>query len=138
MSLDDQPVRIRGRLSDRVPFGTGAALTDICAVEYGQAPFQPYDQGLFEGLAHWLSALQAFVAAPDMDELRLQVQSLQEPLGSALLSTLLEMNAFDAVDKASHQVSGSHLHRRLMEWNDAFRTMKLIHGLRDKLAAPVP
>ena len=135
VSLDGDPVRIRGRLSDRVPFGTGAALRDLCAVDDDLPPFQPYAPHIFDGLAHWLSALESFVMKPNVDVLRATIQVLPEPLGSVLYTTLTSMCAFEAAEKASQQVSGAHLHRRLMEWNDAFRTMKLVHGLRAQLSA---
>jgi hypothetical protein len=60
------------------------------------------------------------------------VRTLADPLGSALFRTLGSMGAFKAAAQASNQASGVQLQRRLMEWNDAFRTLKLIHGLRDE------
>ena len=45
----------------------------------------------------------------------------------------------DAALSASRQTrAGAHLHRRLMEWTDAFRTLKLIHALRDQGLHSVP
>ena len=130
-SLSGERVRVRGRLSDRVPFGTGAALQEISAALRNGSPVRSYDPRVFDGVGHWLRALKTFVEKPDVDQLKSQVQSVADPLGSALFDTLDTMGAFDAAAKASKQVSGSLLHRRLMEWNDAFRTLKLVHGLRD-------
>jgi hypothetical protein len=129
--LEGDPVRIRGRLSERVPFGTGQAIKAFrLAVEQGK-PVRAYDPRLFDGLGLWLAALEAFVARPDVGRLREGIQQVPEPMGSALFDTLSGLGAFEAAEQASAQVSGPQLHRRLMEWNDGFRTLKLIHGLRD-------
>ncbi len=130
-SLAGEPVRVRGRLSDRVPFGTGAALQEISAALRDGGPVRSYAPRVFEGVGHWLRALKAFADVPDVDRLKSRVKSVADPLGSALFDTLDTMGAFDAAEQASMQASGSFLHRRLMEWNDAFRTLKLVHGLRD-------
>ena len=37
-----------------------------------------------------------------------------------------------AAEAAAAQVTGAQLSRRLVEWNDAFRTLKILHGLRDR------
>jgi len=132
VSLAGNPIQIRGRLSDRVPFGTGAALHQICDALERNESYRSYDPRVFDGLAHWLSALDQFVVHSDAARLQRSVKALEDPLGSALFQTLESMGAFTSAEQASRQVSGIQLRRRLMEWNDAFRTLKLIHGLRDK------
>jgi hypothetical protein len=131
VSLDGDPIRIRGRLSDRVPFGTGAALHEICGALERHESYRSYDPRVFVALAHWLGALEQFVVRPDVGALQESVRTLADPLGSALFRALGSMGAFKAAAQASNQASGVQLQRRLMEWNDAFRTLKLIHGLRD-------
>jgi len=130
-SLDMGLVRIRGRVSDRVPFGTGAALQQIRLALETQQPTRSYDPRVFEALKLWLSALRDFVDTPDVDALKDQIREAPSPLRGPLLQTLANLGAFEAARSASDQVSGERLHRRLMEWNDAFRTLKLVHGLRD-------
>jgi hypothetical protein len=132
VSLEGSPIQIRGRLSDRVPFGTGAALHEICDALERNESYRSYDPRVFEGLAHWLRALEEFVIHSDVATLQGAIEDLEGPLGSALFQTLESMGAFTAAEQASRQVSGVQLRRRLMEWNDAFRTLKLIHGLRDE------
>lgn len=132
LSLSGNPIEIRGRFSDRVPFGTGAALNEMCTEPSGSLKFQAYDPLVFEGLATWLAALRVFVERPVETELHDSIRCIAAPLGPALYDTLTALGAFDAAVKASTQVSGEQLHRRLMEWNDAFRTLKLIHGLRER------
>ena len=130
-TLGGDPVRIRGRLSDRVPFGTGAALIDIGAALLSGGPIRAYDPRVFEGVGHWLAALKAFSANADLSQLRAAIAEVPDPIGPGLVAGLDSMGAFDAAEKASEQVQGDPLYRRLMEWNDAFRTLKLVHALRD-------
>ncbi|MDP6934002.1 MAG: hypothetical protein QGG40_13845, partial [Myxococcota bacterium] len=59
------------------------------------------------------------------------VRTTPAPLGEALYATLEGQGAFDAARSASEQVPLAQLWRRLVEWNDGFRTLKLIHGVRD-------
>jgi hypothetical protein len=130
-TLDGAPVKIRGRVSDRVPFGTGAALKEIRAALAKGEPTRSYDPRVFDGVKVWLQALNRFAEEPDLEDLEKAVRAAPPPLGESLFSTLRDMGAFAAAAKACRQVSGEQLHRRLMEWNDAFRTLKLVHGLRD-------
>ena len=131
-TLDADPIRIQGRLSDRVPFGTGAALLYMSQALSNGEPTRHYDPRVFDGLRHWLIALDRFVEDPNVIRLQRQIEGVAHPIGSALFETLAEMGAFQAAEKASKQVQGEPLRRRLREWNDAFRTLKLIHGLRDR------
>jgi hypothetical protein len=137
VTLSGEPVQIRGRLSERVPFGTGASLQKICVqLEAGQ-PYRVYAPQVFEALRIWLDALRAFSEAPELERLRERVRTPPVPLRSALYETLEGQGAFQAAASAAEQVSGARLLRRLMEWNDAFRTLKLIHALRDRLGGEI-
>jgi hypothetical protein len=131
MQLDGAPVRIRGRVSHRVPFGTGAAVQSIRAELAAGRPYRVYDPRVFDALKLWIDALRVFAQSQDLTVLRQQIRSAPPALSKALTSSLEAQGAFDAAQKASAQVSGAPLLRRLMEWNDAFRTLKLIHALRD-------
>ena len=79
-----------------------------------------------------MQALQEFSNDPSLDILRKTIHAASDDWGEQLVLALEEQGAFSAVLKASQQVSGKQLFRRLMEWFDAFRTMKLIHALRDR------
>jgi hypothetical protein len=67
--------------------------------------------------------------------LQARVRRAPSRLSAPLWNTLSSMGAFAAAEQASEQVGGEQLRRRLMEWNDAFRTLKLIHGLRDGMTS---
>ncbi len=128
--LDGAPVIIRGRLSDRVPFGTGAALGQLMGGGPSAKTFRGYDPRVFDGLGLWLSMLRRFAAEPERVSLTTLLDQVDGPIGIALRSAVSELGAVEAAERAREQARGPALLRRLMEWNDAFRTLKLIHGMR--------
>ena len=137
LSPPGDPVQIRGRLSDRVPFGTGASLQKISDLLGAGEPYLVYAPEIFSGLGIWMNALRDFSVSGDAEGLRTYVREPDSPLRAALYATLEQQGAFRAAEAAAAQVSGARLLRRLMEWNDAFRTLKLIHALRDALGGEI-
>jgi hypothetical protein len=131
VQAEGTPVRIRGRVSHRVPFGTGAAVQTIRAQLAAGADYQVYHPKVFDALGAWLRALHDFSNDASLDVLRKTIHTASDEWGETLILALEGQGAFSALHKASQQVSGEQLFRRLMEWFDAFRTMKLIHALRD-------
>ena len=135
LRLNCAPIRIQGRESMRVPFGTGRAVRDI---QKDPGPYRVYHPDVFAGIATWQRAQIAFSNNPsaiDWDSV-LNDGSLPDGL---LRSCLERQGALNAAQKAAQQASSTHLlRRRLFEWNDAFRTLRLIHELRDSGIASVP
>jgi hypothetical protein len=134
VSLGGRPIRIRGRASDRVPFGTGAAVTRIAAL--GAEPFRMYDPTLFRYLRAWLAVLD------DVDEpgpLSARIAAACGDLDPAPLVTALDaLDASKAIEAARRQAkSSATLARHLTTWFDAFRTLKLLHTLQRFAFPPV-
>jgi len=141
------PIEIRSRTSLRVPFGTGAATARIVERAERDEAFQVYAPESFEllrcwrlALDHWgrdealpRSAHSLLHSALQRAETELERRSAL-CLGRALeLSSLAEQAALALGD-----VSASQISRRIHEWFDAFRTLKLIHALRDAGLANLP
>ena len=59
---DCEPIDIAARLSDRVPFGTGAAVGRIMELEDPAREFLLYHPSVFGLLRSWLGSLPAFMA----------------------------------------------------------------------------
>lgn len=135
VSCGGEALQIRSRTSDRVPFGTGRGVAQI--LESGEPSF--YDPRVFEGLRRWLAALRGLVAhrtsARVLDELGQPADALAHCLvelaGAETLPSVLD----EAIEQACDPVQ---LERRLVIWFDAFRTLKLVHALRDRLLPSVP
>ncbi len=126
-TLHGRPIAIRGRASDRVPFGTGAAVRRLAGP--GAAPFTMYDPRLFLYVRAWLSALDD----GDLREACARESLDPEPLESATAA----MGAQEAILSARRRSTSSEaLRRHLATWFDAFRTLKLIHLLQRSALAP--
>ncbi len=134
------PIAIRARESLRVPFGTGRATHDIAQdVE----SYRIYDPRVFGLLGAWQSSLSALGAAPAAQAYK----TVYEHAGAALspedeqrLDTALHtIGAPKALQEtAAHSPSPVIRAKRLHDWFDAFRTLKLLHALRDQGLHDVP
>jgi hypothetical protein len=140
---DCEPIEIAARLSDRVPFGTGAATGKIMALENPAREFLLYHPALFGLLRLWLGSLASFwqSRSGEISEILSQrcvsngVQALPAHSAGdlqALINGLEDCGAADALEHAFRQSSdAAQFNRQMHTWFDAFRTLKLIHHLRD-------
>jgi hypothetical protein len=129
-SLGGRPIALRGRTSDRVPFGTGAAVRRIAA---GVTPFTMYDPRLFVYLRAWLRALGDLEG--DVRE-ACAVESLDP---APLVAATADMGAAEAIASARRRSTSAQAARRhMVTWFDAFRTLKLLHGLQRAGSSPRP
>ena len=124
-------VRPSGRPSHRVPFGTGRRVQrflDGTAEEY-----QLYHPNSYEVIRQWLQ-----LAGTDQDG-EMMVQSASD-IHPQLATFLLEQKFTDAWNRMRSQSSSSQeaRHAQFHEWFDGFRTLKLIHHLRDTLWSDAP
>jgi hypothetical protein len=140
---DCEPIEIRSRKSDRVPFGTGAAVNKITGYDDPVKEFRFYDPAVFEMLGLWLQCLPGiwqsrsselnlnmFPGAPF--DRRVEDQNQFENQLS-LLSALKKMRTESALDHAFRQSKDlDQFTRQTHTWFDAFRTLKLIHYIRDE------
>lgn len=124
---DCEPIRIAARRSDRVPFGTGAAVNKITALTDPVKEFRFYHPAVFQSLQHWLQTLpviwqsQSRELMPDFF-----------PDQPALLAGLKNIGVNQALDHAFRQSNDlDQFTRQMHTWFDAFRTLKLVHALRD-------
>jgi hypothetical protein len=136
-SPDCEPIRIESRRSDRVPFGTGAAVTRITEMADPEKDFRFYHPAVFEMLRLWLQSL------PRIWQARSSVLNMglfPDPGGDddqrgkqqVLLAALREIKTEQALEHAFRQSrSLDQFCLQMHTWFDAFRTLKLIHVLRD-------
>lgn len=132
--LAGTPLILEGRPSDRVPFGTGRALRDLVGRKRGLAGFRLGNPLAFAHLGEWLRILGAIARSGGGVENALARILKDSPFfrAEALEDVLRSLGAFEAVREAVAETRDSGaLLRRLHTWFDAFRTLKLLHGLRD-------
>ena len=137
VSSDNGAIEIASRRSDRVPFGTGAAVNKITALSEPLSEFRFYDPAVFELLKLWLQSLPA-IWQSESDVLTVDVflnqpdNQYQLDQCQVLLDGLKELKTEQALQHAFRQSKNlDQFTRQLFTWFDAFRTLKLIHSLRD-------
>jgi len=135
--LDNELIEIASRRSDRVPFGTGAAVNRITALADPLSEFRFYDPVVFVLLELWLQSLPAIWQSGSSV---LTIDMLLEQPGhqnqvdrlQALLAGLKGIKTEQALEHAFRQSRDlDQFTRQMHTWFDAFRTLKLIHSLRD-------
>ncbi|MFT5176079.1 MAG: hypothetical protein ACI8W7_004273 [Gammaproteobacteria bacterium] len=132
------PLRIAARISDRVPFGTGAAIGLAQREGSGALP-RFYHPSTYLYLRTTLNALQASSATGHFERHSLQQSLRQQGLDPAPADAAMDALGFTAaVDKLLHASTVPQQRRRALHcWFDAFRTMKFIHHVRDNGVASV-
>jgi hypothetical protein len=125
LDSDCEALEIEARRSDRVPFGTGAAVIKITDLADPVRDFRFYDPAVFELLRQWLHSLPAIWQSRSKD-LATSIES------QSLLAALKQIKTDQALDHAFRQSKDlDQFTRQMHTWFDAFRTLKLIHILRD-------
>lgn len=126
------PIRIRARRSSRVPFGTGRATAEIAsAAAAGDDYLVDHPHG-FALLGAWLGALAAVVETRSLPSLDAHFAKLAAGDRATLTSALSAIGAVRALEQALADRSAASLRRRIDDWFDGFRTLKLLHTLRDR------
>lgn len=128
-------ITIHGRRSDRVPFGTGPAITKLMAEGYTEGNAADtalgktdlarlfYHPQSFHCLGSLLRALPALASGASLQE--------TTALSERAVGVLKDMGIERAFEHCNRQASDEqawikHFH----QWFDGFRTLKFIHGMR--------
>ena len=134
---DCAPIQIESRRSDRVPFGTGAAVTKIAGLSDPVSEFRFYHPAVFELLQTWLRSWPEIWRSGSVDislVISTQRSKHHDSPGQrqCLLAGLEKIGTGQALEHAFRQSSDlEQFTRQMHTWFDAFRTLKLIHALRD-------
>ncbi|OUS11234.1 hypothetical protein A9Q89_09290 [Gammaproteobacteria bacterium 53_120_T64] len=120
--LSAPQITIDARQSDRVPFGTGPAISQLLRQDNLSEAAIFYHPQVFIALKNWLGAIAPSQTQP-LDDLGLPASTL------AALQAIGAPQAIAAALKVS--TSTSHYCKHLNTWFDAFKTLKFIHHLRD-------
>ena len=118
------PIRLRGRPSDRVPFGTGAGMAQIAADEGQGQPLHLYAPEVWDALRAWLTQLRALRAADDLETMTPEWAVNRH--GGALSRILSQ----DAPPETRD--------RQLETYFDAIRTLRFLHITRDGGLPSIP
>jgi len=116
-------IEIDTRLSDRVPFGTGPAVTRLADGEAPQSAPLFYNPGSFLALKTTLETLPLIYQADSLEPLR-----QAHAAAAQVLADLGIEKALRHCRKSSSDYGNWHKH--FTNWFDGFRTLRFIHGMR--------
>ncbi len=127
------PLGIRARASDRVPFGTGRRSREIAELSAQGLPFVLYAPAVFEVLGAVLSGLDRFAESAQLDALdRVLAERIPEHAPAAR-EVLAGLGVYAALQGAREQAPpGLVLRRRVHTWFNALRSLRFVHGMRDR------
>jgi hypothetical protein len=126
-------IELQSRQSHRVPFGTGPAVARIADGAASPALF--YHPGCFAALRALLQSVPALYQSRSsaMTE-RLCAEGLSDSLAAECNAVLEELGWQQALAHCTRQARDSaQFLRQFHQWFDAFRTLKFIHALRDRI-----
>ncbi len=138
-----RPIEIEARRSDRVPFGTGAAVNKMTGLADLLADYQFYDPLVFELLACWLNSIKLIWHSPGKDIAtsvfpETAENGVPDKRQQCLLRGLEEIGVSRALQHAFGQSKSlQQFERHMVTWFDAFKTLKLVHKLRDCCAGSI-
>ena len=139
-SLNGSPVEPSSRSSNRVPFGTGAAIQKRLSAP--QDPLQVYHPRVFRYLQVWQAALTEQKTQPNPNRnLQSTVREKADARSEVEPHRLLEaLKASEMLPRAERALQGpaSTIAQAIRDNLDSFRTLKLIHALRDSGLGQVP
>jgi len=145
VSLSEPVIQLEARTSSRTPFGTGRALQTISSLPSPEIDYVFYSPHCFYYLRQWLAvipllwqfrdqptrgAIQAGLDASHYDPKHLSP--------GILIDALAQQNIQAALSHGFKQcASQEHFVRHMHDYFDGFRSLKLIHRLRDQHFASI-
>jgi hypothetical protein len=133
------PIRLSGRVSSRVPFGTGASVIKIAEIISTGGSFTVYDPRSFDILKIWIGAQMEFSHDRDLSKMMSAVsQMLTNRFGAEAGSRFGMLITESGWETVAAQLlerckTPQNLQRQIAVWMDAFRTLKWIHQIRDHI-----
>jgi hypothetical protein len=152
ITLQGHPVKLLTRASTRVPFGTGQGTITIDELNSNGQAYTVYHPMVFSFVRGFLNAVRNWFQDAELNELERErkfytaLEECQpghkesnEGYGEWLGNLFAELNLFKnlhAAENRSKSLQGAN--RQFDDWFDGFRTLKLIHRLRDDLYGSLP
>ncbi|MEH6590791.1 MAG: hypothetical protein V7746_11060 [Halioglobus sp.] len=127
-------ITLQSRASSRVPFGTGPAVTRLLEHSTPEDATIFYHPACFLGLRSLLRAIPALYLDPDtVIEQLIVADTGSAQLAAAAAAVLTDLGIEAALLHCRRQgKSQAQFLRQFHQWFDGFKTLKFIHGLRDR------
>jgi hypothetical protein len=123
--IDSTKVYPSSRASWRVPFGTGQRINRYFAETHDE--YKLYEPASFDVLKDWLKAFNTNEVLSANQYLKL-AESINPELHTFLINNSFESDWNNIVNRSK---SSAQIQKQKTIWFDGFRTLKLIHFLRD-------
>jgi hypothetical protein len=142
--LEQPKLLVQARNSDRVPFGTGPALSTISALENALDDYLFYHPTIFLCLKKLFQARDVIAKQDkEMSFLNQELMQLFEQVGADelgnTLAALNELGLHRFVEHCEKQgLLGTRASKAFDEWFDAFVTLRFVHIMRDRAYVSVP
>ena len=134
-----EPLAIRARASQRVPFGTGRRSREIADELQNGQEFALYSPRIFAALAAVLRGLSDFARSGQVSALERAIEQDEPRIALPVQQVLADLGVFSALNNAAGQApTGPVLRRRIHTWFDSLRTLRFVHGLRDRGLPSLP
>lgn len=133
------PLAIRARASDRVPFGTGRRSREIAELTQAGEHFVLYAPAIFGALGAVLAGLDRVAVSAQVAALDDALSERVPLLASVAREVLLGLGLYSALAQAVRQAPpGPVLRRRVHTWFNALRSLRFVHGLRERSLPSLP
>ena len=126
--LPGEPVRLRSRVSVRVPFGTGAGTARLASGDQ----LELYHPACFAAVGEVTRGLRCLSERPDVDDMLAGMS----PVVGGFLESRGARRAWRRI--SAHTPDRAARLHRFHDWFDGFHTLKLIHHVRDQVAPSLP
>lgn len=136
VQLEGPLVKIQARISNRVPFGTGAALLHIRQLKDPRKEYLFYHPDVFAALKYFQTIQSRFWPDQGLNDLLKEVP----PAYQKVIGDWCETSDLEAVlaEKRFTLKSEKTFRKFLHDWFDGFRTLKFIHFARDHHFPSIP
>jgi len=129
--LESTVVTLDARTSDRVPFGTGPAVSQILQLKQDNQAYCYYHPQVFTELK---TCLLHFTT---LWEYRFTIEEWLSNLSPESQHALHDIKLTSFIEKQSHN-NQVQFNKQINVWFDAFKTLKFIHSLREQKNADIP
>lgn len=135
LKLKEPSLTIAGRPSQRVPFGTGPAITKINDMDDPLTEYRFYNPKCFAALKILLSIIaQAGQTIASTELLFSKIRDMMsEEESTAVIDALIAMKIEKQYKHLSQKQDSESFKRAFHTWFDAFVTLRFIHLLRDAI-----
>ncbi len=133
IQLPGKCISLSGRVSDRVPFGTGPAVQQLINASAMENERLYYHPSCFRALAMLLKTINT-VEIACIEELHAALKrgNLPADIIQVICVALDKLGIESAIEHCNSQGKNhAAFVKHFNQWFDGFRTLKLIHGLRD-------